>query len=117
VFVFIFFFLEMNNNNLAEQKPLAHDIPHSSSDSQIGHSSISTVDVTQQEDHSIHDIEKGIPLTRTTTILSLQTLKSVQKKMSDALDNYYLAAFLLIVAGICIAFQAGKFNERLKKKE
>ncbi|KAI8876724.1 DUF606-domain-containing protein [Backusella circina FSU 941] len=27
--------------------------------------------------------------------------------MSDALDNYYLSAFLLIVAGICIAFQAG----------
>jgi hypothetical protein len=43
----------------------------------------------------------GTELTKTATI------QSVQKKMTDILDNPIFAGFLLILAGIAIAFQAG----------
>ncbi|CAO3607526.1 unnamed protein product [Mucor hiemalis] len=43
----------------------------------------------------------GTELSRTST------LQSVQKKMTDILDNPIFAGFLLILAGIAIAFQAG----------
>lgn len=46
----------------------------------------------------------GTELSRTST------LQSVQKKMTDILDNPIFAGFLLILAGIAIAFQAGKSN-------
>lgn len=60
-----------------------------------------SIDITPTKRTNSNQDEKE--LTRTTTRTS-----SVQKKMTDLLDNPIFSGFLLIVAGFCIAFQAGK---------
>lgn len=57
--------------------------------------------VTQDHQSQLEENDIGAELTRTTT------LQSVQKKMTDILDNPIFAGFLLILAGVAIAFQAG----------
>lgn len=66
------------------------------------HSNSSTyIQSSVTQDQSQEENNIGTELTRTTT------LQSVQKKMTDILDNPIFAGFLLILAGIAIAFQAG----------
>lgn len=60
-------------------------------------SSESSVTRNQKDEHTL-----GTELTRTTT------LESAREKMQTLLDNPIFSGFLLIMAGIAIAFQAGK---------
>ncbi|KAI7898531.1 uncharacterized protein BX663DRAFT_524462 [Cokeromyces recurvatus] len=64
---------------------------------------LNTTIVTQEKSHQEEDFEinNNNELTRTST------LQSVQKKMTNLLDNIVFAAFLIIIAGACVAFQAG----------
>ncbi|CAO0796789.1 unnamed protein product [Mucor circinelloides] len=79
---------------------LEGDLAHS--DSSTTHNSIVTQDQTPKtEVDNTNDVELGHQLTRTSTI------QSVQKKMTDLLDNPIFSGFLLILAGVAIAFQAG----------
>ncbi|KAG1123913.1 hypothetical protein G6F42_010109 [Rhizopus arrhizus] len=78
---------------------LEGDLAHS--DSSTTHNSIVTQDQTPKtEVDNTNDVELGHQLTRTSTI------QSVQKKMTDLLDNPIFSGFLLILAGVAIAFQA-----------
>lgn len=73
-------------------------------DNELGRATPSTIDITPTEIITNQQEEKEDSehtLTRTSTI------QSVQKKMSDLLDNPIFSGFLLILAGFCIAFQAG----------
>lgn len=75
------------------------DIPPSNHSDSSTHTQIAvTQDQTKEEEEGQ---QIGIELTRTTTI------QSVQKKMTDLLDNPIFSGSLLILAGIAIAFQAG----------
>lgn len=83
---------------------LEGDLAHS--DSSTTHNSIVTQDqtTTKTEVDNTNDVELGHQLTRTSTI------QSAQKKMTDLLDNPIFSGFLLVLAGISIAFQAGKIQ-------
>lgn len=100
------FFLSMSSATEKEQvkvNRLEGDLAHS--DSSTTHNSIVTQDQTPKtEVDNTNDVELGHQLTRTSTI------QSVQKKMTDLLDNPIFSGFLLILAGVAIAFQAGKIK-------
>ncbi|KAI9472361.1 MAG: hypothetical protein EXX96DRAFT_583781 [Benjaminiella poitrasii] len=73
-------------------------------DQEQNDSNTTTTDTHYHTDNDLklEDIESNQhSLTRTSTI------QSAQKKMSDLLDNPIFTVFLLILAGISIAFQAG----------
>lgn len=105
-FSYRFFFLSMSSATEKEQvkvNRLEGDLAHS--DSSTTHNPIVTQDQTPKtEVDNTNDVELGHQLTRTSTI------QSVQKKMTDLLDNPIFSGFLLILAGVAIAFQAGKIK-------
>jgi hypothetical protein len=83
------------------------DVPNSTClSSSCNHPTLSTdIEPTVTQDQPTEkptDEEAGHQLTRTSTI------QSAKKKMSTILDNPIFSGFLLILAGISIAFQAGK---------
>lgn len=86
---------DINKDNNIEGE-IAH------SNSSTTHISSVTQDQPKPETDPVNDVELGHQLTRTSTI------QSVQKKMTTLLDNPIFSGFLLILAGVTIAFQAGK---------